>query len=52
MKVLVAMALAFAAVFIALAIASSYSDIPRQFGGKVCVKILNELKCEPIADQN
>lgn len=48
-KVLVALFVTGAIVFIAIAVADAYSSIPRQFGDKVCVKIMKELKCEPIS---
>ena len=48
-KVLVALFVASALVLIAIAVADAYSSIPRQFGDKVCVKIMKELKCEPIS---
>lgn len=48
-KVLVALFVAGALVLIAIAVSDAYSSIPRQFGDKVCVKIMKELKCEPIS---
>lgn len=48
-KVLMALLVAGTLVFIAVVVSDAYSNIPRQFGDKVCVKIMKELKCEPIS---
>lgn len=51
-KILVAFAVAAAVIFVAMIIGSSYTDVPRQFGDKVCIKVGKELKCEPISQQD
>lgn len=48
-KVIIAFFVMAAVVLVALAVSTAYTDIPRQYGDKVCVKIMKELKCEPIS---
>lgn len=50
-KVIIALFTVFAVMMIAVALSDAYTSIPRQYGDKVCVKVLKELKCEPIDDQ-
>lgn len=50
-KVIIALFTVFAVMMIAVALSDAYTSTPRQYGDKVCVKVLKELKCEPIDDQ-
>lgn len=48
-KMLIAFFVMAAVIMVALAVSTAYTDIPRQYGDKVCIKVGKELKCEPIS---
>lgn len=47
-KVVIALFICVAVIIVGIVISVSYTNAPRQFGDKVCIKIAQELKCEPI----